>query len=365
VFNSAKKGYHRRGRQCSSSSLPIRFVPMPFMNNAAQSRSDSRKCSVPRPSTWKEQLPLSQRSRHGFRRRAARTSHRPFARPNEYSGRSMVNPRIRHTLQHSMARHNQQFVISRGQANLSSMRYPPHSVRLQAVSIHTGFTSIPYSSASQQTVQQTVLPQPHAYASVPIIAQSCVRPVMHHPTQAPLTMQQTMQNQTIQQQGQHNSKQPTLLESADVASSQPEIVCVSPVSSRPSSRQFAYADNSTTAQSTISSRSSLSSESPFVPSETTSITAHRDIYDFRLKREAANIHQKPGLVTRKLREMSLRNTLSLGLERAKSDEPMPFYPREEQHQTHQTHPTHPTVNNSRMSKSQRRRQRRIKAQKQN
>jgi len=250
------------------------------------------------------------------------------------------------TRQHSVVRHNQQFVISvRAQATLSSMRNPAHSVqggrRPQSASTHTGLASISYSSISGQTVQGAVVSQP-------IMTQSHGRPVMDPqcPTRAPPT---TMQ-QTMQKQGHDNAKQPTPLES--------EIVSVSPVSSQStSSRQFAYADSSTMAQSTISSRSSLSSESPFVPAETTSIPAHRDIYDFRLKRNA-NIHRKPTLVVRQLREMSLRNTLSLGLERAKSDEPTPYYPHGVQHQTQ---PTQPTVANSRMSKAQKRRQRRNKA----
>jgi len=123
------------------------------------------------------------------------------------------------------------------------------------------------------------------------------------------------------------------------AAAAPEIVSVSPASSRPStssSKPFAYADNSkansVTDESVISAHSSLSSKSarsfsrarriaPLVPSE---LTAKRDVYDFRLKRGATRTIAQGAIVTRQLQtvkaavdgpvEISLRNTLGLGLE---------------------------------------------------
>jgi len=149
----------------------------------------------------------------------------------------------------------------------------------------------------------------------------------HGPTRPPLTRltRARINTQLYANTADANAKQPqSPLTAAGTAPSplmqSPEIVSVSPASSRPpSSRQFTYANNSNTAHSTvsddaaISSRFSLSSALPSVPS---ALTAHRDIYDFRLTRNAANIHHTPQLVTRQLREMPLRNTLSLGLQRA-------------------------------------------------
>merc|ERR1711972_326422 len=134
-----------------------------------------------------------------------------------------------------------------------------------------------------------------------------------------------------------------------------ELVSVSPASSRPSSSQrFAYTDNSTD-ETVLSSRSSLSSEriSPFEPSE---LTAKRDVYDFKLKRDVARARGQGSIVTRQLRAMTLRNTLELGIdtELAESADKVQRLSAMEQ-QSAET--------NSRTSKSQRRRARRQRTKK--
>merc|ERR1712087_562498 len=335
VFNSAKKGYHRRGRQ-SSSSLPIRVVRMPFVNNAAQSQGDSRKCSVPRPSTLsqkrnvarsQEQRPQSQRSRYGFRRQAVQSSYHPTARPC-YSGRSMGNPRMRPTLQR-YDQPQQAYASSRLGHHFSPMSVQPslqhvHFQPVRQVQQPTyGQPPLSYGQPLPSRPMNVSWNMPPNAAPLrgghPAVVQA--RPQgAHGPTRPPLTRLTRARIYT-------NAKQPqSPLTVAGIAPSPlmhlPEIISVSPSSSRPpSSRQFAFADNSTTAHSTVSDDAamsahfSLSSASPSVPSE---MTANRDIYDFRLKRNAANIHHMPKLVTRRLREMPLRNTLSLGLARADS-----------------------------------------------
>merc|ERR1712013_475230 len=123
---------------------------------------------------------------------------------------------------------------------------------------------------------------------------------------------------------------PPLTVMSQLAHPSTDIMSVSPASSRPSSaRQFAYAPNSNMAPSdgtVISTRSSISSVSPdsrvrrsttsqFMPSE---LTAKRDVYDFKLKRDM-NSRPQSGIVSRQLNaakmvsvaprmEMSLRNT---------------------------------------------------------
>jgi len=112
----------------------------------------------------------------------------------------------------------------------------------------------------------------------------------------------------------------------------PEIVCVSPApSGSASSTRVVYEDDdSSKANSLASNDTEISSPvqriTPFVPSE---LTAKRDVFDFKLKRDD-KAHARSGIVTRQLRALktatqtaikvpvgiSLRNTLGLGLEHA-------------------------------------------------
>jgi len=141
--------------------------------------------------------------------------------------------------------------------------------------------------------------------------------------------------------GAQKRRVPPLTVRSQLAHPSTDIMSVSPASSRSSSaRQFSYASNSNMAPSdgtVISSRSSISSVSPdsrvrrsttsqFMPSE---LTAKRDVYDFKLKRDI-NCRPQSGIVSRQLNAakmmvsdaprmgMSLRNTLGIGLEHAGS-----------------------------------------------
>jgi hypothetical protein len=140
--------------------------------------------------------------------------------------------------------------------------------------------------------------------------------------------------------GAQKRRVPPLTVMSQLAHPSADIMSVSPASSRPSSaRQFAYAPNSNMAPSdgtVISSRSSISSvssgsrvrrstTSQFMPSE---LTAKRDVYDFKLKRDI-NCRPQSGIVSRQLNaakmvsdaprmRLSLRNTLGIGLEHAGS-----------------------------------------------
>merc|ERR1712013_906876 len=185
-------------------------------------------------------------------------------------------------------------------------------------------------------------PQTHARARSQHIMSPVVRVGVNQQTQQIQPILRTVVGSDKPQAmvGAQKRRVPPLTVMSQLAHPSADIMSVSPASSRPSSAtQFAYTPNSNMAPSdgtVISSRSSISSVSPdsrvrrsttsqFMPSE---LTAKRDVYDFKLKRDM-NARPQSGIVSRQLNAakmvsdaprmgMSLRNTLGIGLEHAGS-----------------------------------------------
>jgi len=230
----------------------------------------------------------------------------------------------RATQQHAMMTQNHQRNAGSSQPRVASVPTGQHSVSRSAPSQRNPTPSRPMDVRAQAQAR----PQRTATRA-------------QLPTQFPLASlaRKTLQQNLARSQGPTRAQ---LMPPASAPAS--ELVSVSPASSRPSSsQQFAHADKSTD-ETVLSSRSSLSSEriSPFEPSE---LTAKRDVYDFKPKRDT--------IVTRQLRTMTLRNTLELGIDAERADS------ENVQRLSSMEQPTQQSaVTNSGMSKSARRRARR-------
>jgi len=278
VYNSAKKGYHRRGG--NSSSLPIGVMRMPsIVGGTSGGISKPGQCG----SRTMERVKLT-------------ISSKPKSNP--WSGRKWSIPKPN---------------AVNAPTPMPLQRTVPAQMCLHRMD----------AQAQARARSQHIMAQLHSRR--PIRPALAARVGANQTTQARVGRVRNMK--PPQPVGTKTADPSPFVGPAVVSAS--EIDSVSPSSSSPSSsKQFAYADSSSKAQSddTVISLSSASPDSR-VRRRRTEVTAQRDVYDFKLKRDI-NTHARSGIVTRQLNAakmsneatigMSLRNTLGIGLEHAGS-----------------------------------------------